>query len=167
MVRQDLEDFKIPCDFREIKSKSKDAFKRLVKIKAKEFALKILTTKQQKHSKMENIVYPELKRQNYFSMRNISVEQARNIFKYRVRMAAYEENFRGNRASVACPLCHLHLDNQAMSFQCNEIRTRVQIKCDMNDIYTNDITLETACTITEITRTRESLMKQKKSVNGR
>ena len=75
MVRQDLEDFEIPCDFKNIKSKSKDAFKRLVKIKAKEYALKILTAKQQKHTKMENIVYTELKRQTYFSLGNFSVSK--------------------------------------------------------------------------------------------
>ena len=103
MVRQDLEDFEITCDFKNIKSKSKDAFKRLVKIKAKEYALKILTAKQQRHTKMENIVYTELKRQTYFSLRNISVEQARNIFRFRVRMAAYGENFRGNKENVTCP----------------------------------------------------------------
>ena len=90
---------------------------------------------------MENIVYTEL--------RNISVEQARNIFRFRVRMAAYVENFRGKKENVTCPLCHLHLDSQAMGFQCQEMKTRIQIECDMRDIYCDDITLETAQTINE------------------
>ena len=41
-VKEDLKDFDIPCDFQFVKSKSKESFKRLVKINAKEYALKIL-----------------------------------------------------------------------------------------------------------------------------
>ena len=38
-VREYLEDFCIPVDLEFIKSKSQDAFKRLVKVKAQEYAL--------------------------------------------------------------------------------------------------------------------------------
>jgi hypothetical protein len=65
-VKQDLEDFEIPCDFKNIKSKSKDAFKRLVKIKAKEYALKILTAKQQRHTKNENYSVHKAEKTNLF-----------------------------------------------------------------------------------------------------
>jgi hypothetical protein len=73
---------------------------------------------------MKIIVYTKLKRQIYFSLGNISVEQARNIFRFRVRMAAYGENVRGNKENVTCSLCHLHFDSQAMGFQCQEIKTK-------------------------------------------
>ena len=59
-VKQDLVEFDIQCDFEYIKSKSKDAFKRLVKTKAKEVALEDLESKQKQHSKMGNVHYNAL-----------------------------------------------------------------------------------------------------------
>ena len=70
-VKIDLEEFEIPINFEEIKSKSKEAFKRKVQIKAKEYALKKLTEKQATHSKMEPLHYSEMKMQNYFKYKNI------------------------------------------------------------------------------------------------
>ena len=52
-VKQDLEDFEIPCSFESMKSKSKETFKKMVKVRAKEHALKILLSK--KGTKMENL----------------------------------------------------------------------------------------------------------------
>ena len=94
-VKQDLVEFDIQCDFEYIKSKSKDAFKRLVKTKAKEVALEDLKSKQKQHSKIGNVPYNELKRQTYFNIRKIGVEEIRNIFRYRVRMAKFGIFFRG------------------------------------------------------------------------
>ena len=68
-VKQNLQEFDIQCDFDYMKSKSKEAFKRLVKIKAKEAALEDLKTKQKKHSKMENVYNSELKPQPYFNIK--------------------------------------------------------------------------------------------------
>ena len=60
MVKVDLEDLKIPCSFEYIEKKSKDSFKRIVKTKAKEYALRKLIKKQESNSKMENLNYTEL-----------------------------------------------------------------------------------------------------------
>ena len=60
-AKENLGEFNIPCDFNFIRSKSKESFKRIVKVKAREYALKILTEKQQKPSKMENLIYTQLK----------------------------------------------------------------------------------------------------------
>ena len=159
-VKEDLAEFDIPCDWEFIKSKSRDSFKRLVKRKAHECALKTLTEKQQKHSKMEKLVYTEIKAQKYLTLENIRVEQVRNIFRYRVRMAPYEENFKGDREHVICPLCGNHWDSQSMSFQCKYLKEKVEIGCDMTDIYTDDITLDTARTITDMLRARKEKLEK-------
>ena len=93
-VKEDLEKFGIPCDWEFLKSKSKEAFKKLVKVKAHEHALRILTEKQGKHSKLEKLMYTEVKQQNYLTLEKLTKEEIRNIFKHRVRMAPYEENFK-------------------------------------------------------------------------
>ena len=79
-----------------MKSKSKDAFN--------EHALRILTEKQGKHSKLEKLMYTEVKQQNYLTLEKLTKEEIRNIFKHRVRMAPYEENVKDGREHVVCPL---------------------------------------------------------------
>ena len=82
-VRNNLEEFGLPEDFGFLKSKSKSSFKNLVKKKAREIALEQLLENKEKHSKMKNLDYSELKLQQYFQLPEISIAQARNIFKYR------------------------------------------------------------------------------------
>ena len=161
-VKEDLKDFDIPCDFQFFKSKSKESFKRLVKIKAKEYALKILMENQQKHSKMKNNHYSEMKPQKYLSLKNINIDQIRNVFKFRTRMAPFGDNFREGKELSSCPLCNKHLDVQAMSFQCEALKMKVDIQCDMKDILNEDISIETAKTITDMMKVREEILKKKK-----
>ena len=54
---------------------SKDAFKRLVKLKAKVYAMKILLEKKSQHSKMDNVSYRDLKMQNYLLDENLTSEE--------------------------------------------------------------------------------------------
>ena len=157
-VREDLKDLDIPCSFDFIRSKSKQAFKNLVKMKVKTYALKILKTKQLKHSKMSNVNYTSLKMQNYLSRSDLTQEEKKTIFKYRVRMERYGENYRGGAPSIKCPLCHTHLDNQEMSFQCPIIRQEVDIKGNYSDIYNETIQSETIQTIVKITRFRKTTL---------
>ena len=154
-------DLDIPCSFEFIRSKSKQAFKNLVKNKVKLYALKILKMKQQKHSKMKNLHYNSLNIQSYFTSEELKQEEKRTIFRYRVRMANYGENYRGGAYSTTCPLCHLHLDNQEMSFQCPIIRNMIAIEGNISDIYKEDIKKQTIKTILKITNYRnKSLEKQ-------
>ena len=102
-VRQDLKDLEVSCTFEEIEAKSEDAFKNYVKIKAKEYALKMLKTKQDRHSKMENLKYSEITMQSYLKSDRISVSQKRTIFKFRTRMERFGENYR-----LAAPMQCFH-----------------------------------------------------------
>ena len=84
---------------------SSETFKRLVKVKACELAHGILVQKQAQHSKMDAHVYPELKPQKYLSLKGARIEQIRNIFRFRTKMANFGDNFRNN-------------DSQALSIKC-------------------------------------------------
>ena len=70
-------------------------------------------------------------------------------------MANFGENYRGSRGPVLCPLCETHLDNQALSVQCIEVRKQLGSIKDISDIYTQNISMNTITTITEITEIRE------------
>ena len=161
-VKENLVEFEIQADFQFLKSKSKDSFKKLVKTQAKKYAFKKLKEEKAKHSKMKNLEYEELKRQEYFTLKGIKVEQIKNIFKLRTRMAPFGENFRGNRESVNCPLCANHLDNQVLGLQCPAIRREEELDIEINDIYKETITLEVAEAATKLLERREKLIEIKK-----
>ena len=42
-----------------------------------------------------------------------------------------------------------------MSFQCEALKMKVDIQCDMKDILNEDISIETAKTITEMMKVKE------------
>ena len=135
-VKQNLKEFDIQIDMEYIKSKSKETFKKIVKRKAQEYALKILQETQQKHSKMKNLKYTEIKPQSYLTMENIHPDGIRSIFKFRTRMASLGENFRVEKENLTCPLCENHIDSQSMSFSCPVLRSKIDINCYIEDEYT-------------------------------
>ena len=153
-VQEDLEDLNIPCSFEYIKNKSTESFKRLVKKKVQQYALKELKNKQKKHSKMANVSYDSIKMQTYFSRSDLNADEKRTIFKYRVRMERFGENFRGGASSIPCPLCDTHPDSQEASFQCPIIRKEIAIKGSIKDIYEEKIETETIKTIMKISKYR-------------
>ena len=79
-VKIDFEDFLIPLDFDFIKKKSKECFKNLVKIKAKEYSLTLLIKSQNNHSKMKGLYYTELKAKEYLKIKGIKTVEAQNLF---------------------------------------------------------------------------------------
>ena len=99
-AKQDFEEFGISSDFDYLKSKSIESFKRIVKIKADMFELLRLTEKQGAHSKMDNLYYSNLGIQNYLKMPGITTAEAQNLFRWRVRMAPFGENYRGGQDHV-------------------------------------------------------------------
>ena len=111
-MKQDLEDFGIPGTLEFLKSKSINAFKRIVKIKTKEYALEYLLELKSKHTKFNNLVYSELRLQKYLKSDDIPVYEAKNLFRYRVKVADFEDNFGQKYEDKVCPLCGIHMDTQ-------------------------------------------------------
>ena len=77
-VKADLIEFGISMDFNDIKRKSKDAFKRLVKSRTKEIAFRKLSKMKNEHSKMSNLEYSELEIRNYLLREDLKTEQKKN-----------------------------------------------------------------------------------------
>ena len=124
-------------------------------MKAKVYALKILLEKKSQHSKMDNVSYRDLKMQNYLLDENLTSEEMKTVFKYRTRMEDYGENFRGGKTQVICPLCSLHLDNQELSFQCQVIKDKLNVTGDVQNIYKENINVETVKAICKISGYRK------------
>ena len=94
-VKVNLKELDIRLSLDEIKAK------RLVK----EFTLNYLLEMKGKHSKMENLSYNELKLQKYLKNYDIPTEEAKNLYRFRTRLAHFKENMKNGFLSTACPFC--------------------------------------------------------------
>ena len=74
------------------------------------YALNYLLGLKISHSKMDNLVYSELKLQNYLKSGELPVHEANNLFRFRVRVAPFKENFKEKykQNSPICPFCLLY-----------------------------------------------------------
>ena len=61
---------------------------------------------------------------------------------------------------MICPLFNNHMDSQSLALNCEEIRKEVQIKIRIEDIYRDNITLQTASNLLEIETARKKLIKE-------
>ena len=161
LVKQDLVDFGIPGELDYIKSKSKISMSNLVKIKSKEFAWKKFMQSKMKHSKMDNLWYSKLEIQDYLKSNKFTTNEVRTIFSFRTRMANFGENFKNGQSQVPCPLCHLHLDSQAMAFQCSKVLEEVEVNGHYNDLFKEEIPKDLAETIVNIVEYRRKYMEER------
>jgi len=126
LVKTDLRDFGIDCNLESIKSKSKEVFKKLVKVKAREYAFNQLLSKKGSYSKMKHLEYDDFRIQNYLVDNRLSIEEKKLVFKFRTRMCNFGKNFRAGRVVTSCPLCNLHLDCQFQFLHCHYVRKELE-----------------------------------------
>ena len=161
-ARQDLADFQIPEDLKSIESMSKECFKSLVKKQAKKFALNHFNELKKSHSKMKNIQHQELKMQDYLSLENITVNQAKILLKFRTRMANYGQHFKGTNKLSQCQLCDEHLDSQDTIFQCKTNKKNFNTNFNYDDIFLEKIEVNLIKTLETIYKFKENEQVKKK-----
>ena len=140
-MKQDLEDFQIPVNLEDIRSKSKYSFKKEVKLKAKDLSMKILMKKKETHTKLDNLNYKELKMQSYLKLEGIKIQEIQDTFRFRTRMSKLGENYRGQGGEVLCPLCGNHKGNQRMLFHCRVLGEKTNLECETENIYSNEVNM--------------------------
>ena len=161
-VRVDLSELGIREDIPFIESKSQYCFKRLVKTKIKEFTLDLLNYRKFKHTKMDNLVFTELQIQDYLVSEKLSVEQKRIIFLFRTRMADYSENYRGQGPQKPCQICKFHVDSQTHSVNCAATMKNIRTKGNYNEIFSSNISMETAMMLQQIVEYRDNNLGENK-----
>ena len=99
--------------------------------------------------------------QNYLKEEKIKVKEARMLFKYRTRMAIFWGNFKGGRPPQQCPVCKEagSWDTQLHSFQCKVITEKITIEGNYQEIFTTNIDVNIARTVTNIEEFREEIMR--------
>ena len=111
---------------------------------------------------MDNIKYYELKMQDYLQDENISVKQARILFKYRTRMARFWENYKAGRPPQPCPVCKdvQSVDTQRHSFKCKTLTGNIEVKGNYDDIFSSQIADQTVKSVEKIEKFREIYKEQ-------
>ena len=156
MVKQDLMDFNLEINLSNLKMKSEWSFKNLVKKKAHEYEFNELMNTKQKHSKLNDLNYTKLEMQRYLKLENLTTIEAQALFRYRVRMANYGENFRGRNTSILCPLCNTHLDNQKMCFEnCQVLKKHITMSGSYNQIFNPSVPKDVVQTLMKMDKFRE------------
>ena len=156
-VKVDLLDFGLTFTLDQLRCISKNSFKRIVKQSTKAYALKYLLNIKEKHSKMKNLHYTELKMQSYFRDPGIPVAEAQNIFRFRTRSANFKENMKSMYSDFFCPLCEKEPDSQEHSFRCSAVKQKVKIEWQYEDIFQGKIPLGLSKTLMEITKLRKNM----------
>ena len=117
---------------------------------------------KESHSKMKNINYKELKIQAYFQNNSLSVENKRDLFSFRTRMANFGENFRGQRDFVICPFLCNQRDSQEHSFLCMGIKEKIEIDNNYEDIFKVNISTKSVYVLTRIRKFRDAYLEEQK-----
>ena len=84
--------------------------------------------------------------------------QARIMFRFRIRMENFSENFKGGKPVKQCPICDENLDTQSHSYQCKVILKNIKISGNIEDIYNQTISKEAAKTLENIVKFRENYL---------
>ena len=128
----------------------------------KDYAIEFLPTKKQEHSKLDNLLYTDLKLQPYLKSDHIPVHEAKNLFRYRVKVANFRENFKElyRNQSTVCPFCTIHLDTQSHALQCDKMKMKMKMEGNYDDIFKQKIPANISRTLYEISQLRKDLVEE-------
>ena len=110
------------------------------------------------HTKLDTLVYTDLSLQKYLKSDDIPVYEAKNLFRYRVKVADLKENYGNRFEDKVCPLCSIHMDTLTHSVQCVTVKDSVSIKGNYSDIYKEVIPRNISKTLYDISKLREGLI---------
>ena len=95
--------------------------------------------------------------QNYFKDKSITVQAAKNLFRWRTRAALFKMNYSNGYTNTACPCCQDGPDSQQHSFQCSVVQQKVNVVGEYSEIFNDDISKYISDTILRITNYREEI----------
>ena len=96
---------------------------------------------------MQWIDYSHLGMQEIYSSSELSIEEARTIFLFRVHMCQFTHNFRGTNVYDLCLLCRNHPDTQEAMSECKELKRQfacLNIEELIKNVYSGNVRTESA-----------------------
>ena len=115
-----------------------------------------------KHSKLNYLEYTKLEMMNYLKDPRIKPETARKIFKFRVHMLDFKQNYKGKYGpDNKCPLCENHIDSQDEIQNCKIMKSRFNTENELeklNLIYEDKVDMHAANLLENILQIREEIL---------
>ena len=147
LLMKDKEEFGITNTDEEVRKMSKNKFKKIIKNKMKTLAKQYLSKLKNKHSKMKNIKFEEIKCQRYLNDTRLSSSEAKFLFQLRTRMYPVKVNFknkvRQQGQNLNCEICKIEKDDQKHLLNCHVLKNLVpelkDTKVKYDDIFGNNI----------------------------
>ena len=135
-VRNDLEELNLNLDFEQIKSNTKESFKRIVKEHVNAEAFKYLKNLQQTHSKARPIQYSNLSLQSYLKAdSDMTTKEKSFTFSIRTRMIDLKSNFKEGQKNLNCRLCDKHEETQQNLLICTALDTDEPVNANYSDLF--------------------------------
>ena len=140
-VRKDLEDLGMSdLSHEEIKLKSKEAFKKLVKEKCTDFAFSQLMKEAESKSKMKHLKYNKLEMQNYLKSNRLNTMQKKLLFKIRIRAVDTPDSYGRDEQ---CRICNVERDQLSHVTECVVLKLlwpdMTQNEANTSDAYDDDV----------------------------
>ena len=158
-VQHDLKDLDIPCDLDYIAQYSKHSFKRYLKSKVNCFTFRMMMNQKLQHSKLSCLQYSSLETQSYVTSQELTIEEVRQVFRFRVRMSNFWGNYRSNEGSRLCPMCKNHPDKQEMLSECLVIKVNFkEPQRVLQNVYSQCVTTESAKLVVKMLEFREKFV---------
>ena len=125
-INKDKEELQIDISENELKKMSKNVFKRYLRKKVQNGALRYLNKLKAKHSKMKNIDSKDLKCSRYMINSKLTKSEIQTLFKFRTHMFNVKENFeKMYQNDMLCDLCRISNCTQSHLFQCKIMKSFV------------------------------------------
>ena len=145
----------------------KQRTERIIKRKTKEYFKNKMEQEGTSKSKVEYLImkkglnnqWPPGNRQKY--MNTMTRKQASIIFKARTRMLDVKNNFRNKYKDTECRLCRVEKETQEhILMECSKLHQDESTKVNLDDIFSPNVTAETANKLMEIQETLDQWEKR-------
>ena len=122
----------------EVRTKSRNKFKEMMKSKVEQFALLELNLQKQKHSKSSYLHSSSFKTAEYLEDGRFSKIEIQLLFKLRSQTADLKMNFPKMYADTLCSTCKLFPESQSHILQCPAIVPKLNLltvqPCKLNEV---------------------------------
>ena len=130
LLKDDFDKIQETQDNNAIVSTSAESYKKYIKTKIRSAALRFLTEKKEKHSKIKSIQYNKLETQGYLTSPLFTNSEVQLLFSLRSRMADCKENFKNKykESDLLCPFCSKETDSQPHMMECTFLASQLKSK---------------------------------------
>ena len=152
-VMEDLEQLDIKLTFDQIKQYPKEKFKMMIKDKVNKVSYIWLIKEKEKLKSVQNIHYLRFEMQQYLVTDKLNTQQKRLLFHLRTKKLPLFNNRKFEHADgdLKCPFCRDDLDWEGHQLKCSFLVGNqsqiIQEKCDIYDIYSDNISKQITITL--------------------